>query len=254
MDEPVLDGPRAPDSVPHPPEQRVSNLIPFVHVEDVAKSIAFYYHLGFLVEEIYKYRGTPVWAALRSQRAELMVSTDGDPIDSAGQGVLFYLYSTNLGALRDQLLADGVDVGEIVDGTPGPKQQMDITDPDGYRLIVAQEEPAVTHSFAGLPVENFSSANAWYARLFGRAADMFPTDGEAVWHVTSSSSVYVVADPERAGNGLVTVAVADLDAWASRVRADGLELTEQTGGAAPRRLTATDDDGNRITFFHDPES
>jgi len=69
-----------------------------------------------------------------------MVSTDGDSIDPAGQGVLFYLYSDDLAALREQLLADGIHVGEIVDGTPGPRQEMRLTDPDGYMLIVAQLE------------------------------------------------------------------------------------------------------------------
>ena len=59
-----------------------------------------------------------MWAELRSEGAELMVSTDGDSIDPAGQGVLFYLYSDILAALREQLLVDRIHVGEIVDGTP----------------------------------------------------------------------------------------------------------------------------------------
>ena len=72
-----------------------------------------------------------------------MVTTDGDPIDPAGQGVLFYLYSHDLPALRQQLLANGIDAGEIEDGTPGPSEQMQLTDPDGYVLMIAQidEEP-----------------------------------------------------------------------------------------------------------------
>ena len=142
MNERLTDGPRPPDSVVSPPDQRVSGLIPFVHVEDVERSIAFYYHLGFIVASVYKYRGRPVWAELRSEEAELMVSTDGDSIDPAGQGVLFYLYSSNLDGLRDQILAEGIDVGEIVDGTPGPRQEMRLTDPDGYVLMVAQVEPS----------------------------------------------------------------------------------------------------------------
>jgi catechol 2,3-dioxygenase-like lactoylglutathione lyase family enzyme len=142
VSEPLIEGPGPPESAPFPPEQRVSGLIPFVHVEDVERSIAFYYHLGFVVASVYKYRGTPVWAELRSEGAELMVSTDGDSIDPAGQGVLFYLYSDDLAALREQLLANGIQVGEIEDGTPGPSQEMRLTDPDGYVLIVAQLETA----------------------------------------------------------------------------------------------------------------
>jgi hypothetical protein len=138
---PVLEGPGRPAVVREPPEQRVSGLIPFVHVEDVQRSIDFYYHLGFTLASVYKYKGTPVWADLESERAQLMVTTDGDPIDPAGQGVLFYLYSPDLAALREQLLEAGVKAGAIEDGTPGPKDQMMLTDPDGYVMMVAQTEP-----------------------------------------------------------------------------------------------------------------
>jgi hypothetical protein len=144
MNKPLLEGPGPPESAPSPPEQRVSRLIPFVHVEDVERSIGFYYQLGFIVASIYKYRGTPVWAELQSEGAELMVSADGDSIDPARQGVLFYLYSSDLAALRQQLLASGVDVGEIEGGGPGPKQEMRLIDPDGYVLMVAQIEPPET--------------------------------------------------------------------------------------------------------------
>ena len=144
MGQPLIEGPGPPESVPSPPEQRVTGLVPFVHVEDVERSIAFYYHLGFIVASIYRYRGTSVWAELRSEGAELMVSTDGDSVDPAGQGVLFYLYSDDLAALRKQLLADGIHVGKIVDATPGPRQEMRLTDPDGYVLMVAQLEAPET--------------------------------------------------------------------------------------------------------------
>jgi glyoxalase/bleomycin resistance protein/dioxygenase superfamily protein len=140
MSQPLIEGPGPPESVSSPPKERVSGLVPFVHVENVERSIAFYYHLGFIVASVYKYRGTSVWAELHSEGAELMVSTDGDSIDPAGQGVMFYLYSDNLAALREQLLADRIHVGEIVDGTPGPPQEMRLTDPDGYVLMVAQLE------------------------------------------------------------------------------------------------------------------
>jgi hypothetical protein len=56
------------------------------------------------------------------------------------KGVLFYPYSPDLAALRAQLLANRVDAGEIGDGTPAPRQQMKVTDPDGYVLMVAQIE------------------------------------------------------------------------------------------------------------------
>jgi hypothetical protein len=138
---PLIDGPRPPDSVQLPPPQRVNRLVPFVHVDDVDRSIAFYRHFGFIVASMYRYRGNPVWASLQSEAAEMMVTRDGEPIDPAGQGVLFYLYSPDLAALRAQLIANGIVTGEIEDGAPAPRQQMKVTDPDGYVLMVAQIEP-----------------------------------------------------------------------------------------------------------------
>ena len=139
VDPPIIEGPGAPESASTPPKERVNGLIPFVHVRNVGRSIDFYYHLGFVVTSVYKYRGSPAWAELRSEDALLMVST-GDPIDQSDQGILFYLYSTNLAALREQLQTAGITAGEIEDGTPGPREQMRLTDPDGYVLMVAQIE------------------------------------------------------------------------------------------------------------------
>ena len=109
----------------------------------------------------------------------------------------------------------------------------------------------VTYTFAGLAVSDFTAAYRWYESLFGRPADMFPHDREAVWRLTSGGAVYVVGDSEHAGHGLVTLAIADLDRHAKRLRAKGLALTEKEGDG-PRRLSVRDEDGNTITFFEDP--
>ena len=47
----------------------------------------------------------------------------------------------DLQALREQLIAAGVDAGEIRDGRPGPREEMKLVDPDGYVVMVAQIEP-----------------------------------------------------------------------------------------------------------------
>src|ERR1700728_3450619 len=130
--QPILEGPGPPDSAPAAPAHRINRLTPFVHVEDVARSIAFYHHLGLTLASVYKYKGTPVWASLESGQAELMVSTAGDPIDAAAQAVLFHLHADDLRGLREQLIAAGIEAGEIEDGTRGPRQEMRVIDPDGY--------------------------------------------------------------------------------------------------------------------------
>ena len=120
------------------PEQRVNRLIPFVRVVDVERSVAFYRHLGFSVQEVARYRDRLSWASLQSGGAEIMFEGTNPPIDPDRQRVLFYLYSEDLAALRDQLIAAGIDAGPIEDGSPGPAEEMRVADPDGYVLMIAQ--------------------------------------------------------------------------------------------------------------------
>ena len=66
----------------------------------------------------------PIEPDLQSEAAELMVTLDEDAIETAGPGVLFYLSSPDLAALRAQRLANGVDAGEIWGRHPSPHQLM----------------------------------------------------------------------------------------------------------------------------------
>lgn len=128
---------RPPEVVTSPPPQRVSRLIPFVHVTDVERSITWYRHLGFVATEIFTPAGQLNWASLVSGKAELMLQRAFSRVTDPG-AIVFWLYSHDLAVLRDQLVAAGVSAGAIVDGTPGPRQQMELTDPDGYTVMVAQ--------------------------------------------------------------------------------------------------------------------
>jgi ketosteroid isomerase-like protein len=130
---------RPPDTVTSPPPQRVSRLTPFVHVTDVERSIAWYGHLGFVVTEVFTPAGRLNWANLSSEGAELMLQRAFSRVTDPG-AIVLWLYSCDLAALREQLVAAGFSPGEIVDGTPGPRQQMELTDPDGYTVMVAQIE------------------------------------------------------------------------------------------------------------------
>ena len=125
-------GPARPD--------RVDNLIPFVPVADVARSIAFYELLGFEVEDTFVLGGVLDFAALASSRAQIMLVRAGGSVDGCQQPTRFYLYAEDLDALRRHLLSEGVSVGEIVDGSPGPAREMSLCDPDGYCLLVAEIE------------------------------------------------------------------------------------------------------------------
>ena len=119
---------------------RVVGLSPFVHVSDVARSAGFYRLLGFDVRDTYAPAVRLEWAGLEHKDARLMLARASAPIDPAQQAVLLYLYSDDLAALRGHLISRGVPAGEIRDGTPGPRQEMRVEDPDGYVLMIAQTE------------------------------------------------------------------------------------------------------------------
>jgi catechol 2,3-dioxygenase-like lactoylglutathione lyase family enzyme len=119
-------------------QHRVKRLIPFVRVVDVERSVAFYEHLGFEVEDVARYKDRLSWASLRSGDAEIMFEGTHGPPDPDCQRVQFYLYSRDLAALRAHLVEVGIDAGPIEDGTPGPREEMRVADPDGYALMIAQ--------------------------------------------------------------------------------------------------------------------
>ncbi len=134
----------AADGDPGLPPSPVTGLVPFAHVADVGRSVAFYRLLGLAVNDTFEPDGILHWAWLESESAALMVARADAPIEPRGQAVLFYLYAHDLAGLRDHLVAHGVrpGPGEIVDGSPGPRQEMRVTDPDGYCLMIAQIDDA----------------------------------------------------------------------------------------------------------------
>jgi catechol 2,3-dioxygenase-like lactoylglutathione lyase family enzyme len=133
---------RGPVAAGAGPESPVSDLVPFVDVADVARSVAFYRLLGLELRATYEPEGRLVWASMESESAAVMLAQSEAPTDPPAQGVLFYLYAPDLAGLRDHLVAHGLTPGEIVDGSPGPRREMRVTDPDGYCLMVAQIDDA----------------------------------------------------------------------------------------------------------------
>jgi catechol 2,3-dioxygenase-like lactoylglutathione lyase family enzyme len=122
------------------PADAVSDLVPFAHVADVDRSVAFYERLGFEMRHEYVPEDRRLWAFLERGDARLMVAEAGEAVDPHVQAVLFYLYTRDLDGLRARLVADGVQAGEITTGNLGPDRQMAVVDPDGYVLMLAEIE------------------------------------------------------------------------------------------------------------------
>jgi catechol 2,3-dioxygenase-like lactoylglutathione lyase family enzyme len=108
---------------------------------------------------------------------------------------------------------------------------------------------SVSYVFAGLIVTDRDRAADWYARLLGRPADMLPNDAEAAWQLAESASLYLLADPDRAGQGILTLVVDDLEAAAAQLRQRGIAVPppEQVGGAG-RKCAIADPDGNTVSL------
>jgi catechol 2,3-dioxygenase-like lactoylglutathione lyase family enzyme len=131
-----------PAQGPNPP---ITGLVPMLHVADTERSIAFYQHLGFEVGNRVPPTGPIHWCWLYAPKAadwkrgpNLMLASSECAIDSHAQAFLFYLYATDLVALRAELISRGLKPGEIKYPDYLPKGEFRLEDPDGYGLMIAQ--------------------------------------------------------------------------------------------------------------------
>jgi catechol 2,3-dioxygenase-like lactoylglutathione lyase family enzyme len=103
--------------------------------------------------------------------------------------------------------------------------------------------------FAGMLVGELERAQGWYERLLGAEPTFFPNDREAVWTLEDGRHVYVQLDAERAGGGLITLIVDDLDARVAAIAARGIEpADDETYDNGVRKVTYRDPEGNEIGF------
>lgn len=109
---------------------------------------------------------------------------------------------------------------------------------------------AVEHVLAVVPVSDLPASRGWYARLFGREPDNDPMPTLAEWQLAPGGWVQVTEDVERAGRGLLNLAVDDLPAHREELRGRGLAPGEVQEVAKGVQLSAlTDPDGTRVTLI-----
>src|SRR5580700_5122168 len=103
--------------------------------------------------------------------------------------------------------------------------------------------------FAGIPVTDYAAALPWYEQLFGGGPSFLPNDTEAVWELAEHRYIYIVQEPERAGNALVLSFVDDLDDRVAKLSRRGIEPAKrETHGGSATKVTYRDADGNEISF------
>jgi catechol 2,3-dioxygenase-like lactoylglutathione lyase family enzyme len=110
----------------------------------------------------------------------------------------------------------------------------------------------VVKVLAALAVADIEAARAWYEQLLGRPADDIPMATAAEWHLTETGSIQLVQSAERAGKGLVTLTVDDVDDLVVDLAGRDLELAAaDTPSGMFRIASTTDPEGNVITFAED---
>jgi hypothetical protein len=106
---------------------------------------------------------------------------------------------------------------------------------------------AITHVFAGIPVADRDAAVSWYERFVGGPPDLLPNDDEAAWRLAETGWIYLIVEPDRAGTGLLTLLVDDLDTFRAGLAERGIESTAvEKPAESVRRTLVTDPDGNRL--------
>lgn len=113
-----------------------------VSVSNVPRSLAFYEHLGFAVANSVTPEGeaAPSWAWLSSGAAQLMINQACDPILPDQQRILFYLYVENVNDAHAALLAAGLRPGALATPFYAPQGEFQLSDPDGYVLMISHYE------------------------------------------------------------------------------------------------------------------
>ena len=108
---------------------------------------------------------------------------------------------------------------------------------------------AIQHVLAVVPVSDLERADAWYEALFGRPADNRPMPSLVEWQVTAGGWVQVWVDAERAGSGLLNLAVDDLATTREELAARGVDTAEiQPVNKGVELSASSDPDGNVITL------
>lgn len=108
---------------------------PLMHVGDVEQSIRFYRKLGFKV--IDTDGCTPLgWARLHCDGGAVMFLRAEGIIDPAKQGIGLYMYTPDLVAFREQLIAAGVKAPAISRPPYMQRGELTLKDPDGYHVFV----------------------------------------------------------------------------------------------------------------------
>src|ERR1700675_2737665 len=94
----------------------------------------------------------------------------------------------------------------------------------------------ILNALASVAVKNLAAAVVWYEKVFGRPPDSTPMPEVAEWKFERGGWLQVYQLPERAGFGSFTLAVHDIQAEVRKMRALGVDTSQQSAGAKVKTL------------------
>lgn len=106
----------------------------------------------------------------------------------------------------------------------------------------------IQNVLASVAVKDLHAAMKWYETVLGRAADSRPMPEIAEWKFERGGWLQVYQLPERAGSGSFTLAVSNIQEEVRKIRALGIDTSQQSSGEKVKTLMITDPDGNHIAF------
>lgn len=116
-------------------DPKVNYATPMFHVREIEASIAFYELLGFTTIDTDD--GRPLdWARLHCEGGAVMFLRAEHPLEAPLEGVMFTMYTPDLAAFRERMLASGVTASEIKYPAYMPSGELYLHDPDGLTVQV----------------------------------------------------------------------------------------------------------------------
>jgi hypothetical protein len=114
---------------------------PMFHVASVERSIRFHRLIGFELLDVEGPEGCLGWARLGTKDGSaimLLRVEEEHPVRPEMQGIMLVLYTSELPALRERLLAAGEKPSEIERPPWMPSGHIMLRDPDGYGVGINQ--------------------------------------------------------------------------------------------------------------------
>ena len=122
-----------------------TNVVPSLTVDDIAKSLAFYETLGFIVKDRWEENGTLMYAMLQSGRLQVGLNQDDwkkGRDRSKGLGVRLHIETAqHVDEIAARVKAAGITLDAEPFDTPWKTRQFELTDPSGFKLTVSTEWP-----------------------------------------------------------------------------------------------------------------